>query len=63
MDKDNCSCPHHKVGPLVVTLIGLVFLLKNYDVVSASFATMTWPILLIVAGLSKMCKGMCKCCK
>ena len=57
-----CACPHHKMVPLCITLIGLLFLLQAYGTVSASFVSVAWPILLILIGLQKMFKGMCKCC-
>ena len=57
-----CSCPHHKIVTLAVTLIGLVFLLEAMNYMSAGTASVTWPILLIVIGLMKLFKGSCKCC-
>jgi K+ transporter len=55
-----CKCPHHKVMPLAVLLIGVVFLLQAMGTVSAMFVMYAWPILLIVAVLPKL--GGCKCC-
>ncbi len=57
-----CNCPHHKIVPGLITLIGLAFLLQAFAVVSASFVAMAWPILLILIGLKKMASGKCKCC-
>ena len=57
-----CKCPHHKAGPLLVTLIGLTFLLRTLGVLEMGTADIIWPILLIVIGLMKMCGGSCKCC-
>jgi len=58
-----CRCPHHKVVPLAITLIGLVSLLGATGTVSEQTVSITWPILLIIIGLMKLCKGMCKCDK
>ncbi len=58
----NCSCPHHKFVPVLIMLIGLAFLLQALDVLSASFVSVAWPVLLILIGLQKCCRGMCKCC-
>ena len=58
-----CKCPCHKALGILIALIGIVFLLGTYDVVSAKFVGTVWPILLILIGLKKICpKGMCKCC-
>jgi hypothetical protein len=57
-----CGCPHHKVVPLCIILIGLAFLLQALGTLTASFVAMAWPVLLIVIGVMKMTKGMCKCC-
>ncbi|TAK03852.1 hypothetical protein EPO34_01680 [Patescibacteria group bacterium] len=57
----SCACAHHKVGPLLIALIGLLFLLKTLGVVGAATVDLAWPVALIVIGLMK--SGMCKCCK
>lgn len=57
-----CQCPHHKIIPLCITLIGLAFLLGAFDVVNARFVAVAWPLLLTIAGVTKLAKGMCKCC-
>lgn len=62
MEGKVCNCPHHKVVPGLVALIGLAFLLQALNVLSASFVALAWPILLILIGVKKMCSGMCKCC-
>ncbi len=56
-----CSCPHHKMVPLFIVLIGLIFLLEAMGTVTMAFANMAWPILVILIGLMKMTRGMCKC--
>ena len=60
MHEGMCACAHHKVGPLLIALIGLMFLLKALDVVAAGTVDLVWPIALILLGLMK--SGMCKCC-
>ena len=57
-----CKCPHHKMVPLFIALIGLTFLLQTYGSVSDEFVSYAWPVLLILIGLMKMFGGMCKCC-
>ena len=57
-----CSCPCHKMPGVFIVLIGLTFLLGALNVLSPRAVEITWPILLILLGLKKMCRGMCKCC-
>jgi hypothetical protein len=57
-----CGCGHHKVFPILVILFGLAFLLAQVNVLSWNFVGVTWPILVIIAGIMKLCGGMCKCC-
>lgn len=57
-----CKCPHHKFVPMLITLIGVAFLLQALDVLTASFVATAWPVLLILIGLQKMFAGMCSCC-
>jgi len=58
-----CGCMCHKVMGVLIMLIGLVFLLQTFGVVSPRFVAITWPILLILIGFKKsFLKGRCKCC-
>ena len=57
-----CPCPHHHVIPAAVVIFALLFLLKALGVLSTSFVDVAWPIVVGVAGLSKLCEGACKCC-
>lgn len=55
-----CSCPHHKVVPICITLIGLVIFAAQMNWLAAGIAGAIWPVLLVVIGLTKMMK--CGCC-
>ena len=59
-----CKCGHHSVVPACIALIGLAFLLQAMNILTESFVALAWPILLLVAGLTKLSssRGMCKCC-
>jgi len=57
-----CNCGHHKVVPGMISLIAIVFLLGAFDVMSAEMVGILWPIFLLIAGLTKMSRNMCKCC-
>jgi hypothetical protein len=55
-----CKCPHHRVLPTMLVLIGIDFLLGAVGILSMSFVNITWPILLIILGCIKMAR--CGCC-
>jgi len=59
-----CKCHHHKVIPVLVILFGLTFLLGTWGTLSSDTVNIVWPVLVILAGLMKLCSksGMCKCC-
>ncbi|MFA4954937.1 MAG: DUF5668 domain-containing protein [Patescibacteria group bacterium] len=48
--------------PLFILLIGVTFLLQALDILSAGWAAIIWPSLLILIGLQKLFSRMCKCC-
>jgi len=62
MEGKTCGCPHHKVGPVIVVLFGLTFLLGNLNVLTQQFVNIAWPILVLIGGLTKLGGGKCKCC-
>jgi UPF0716 family protein affecting phage T7 exclusion len=53
-----CGCKHHGVFAWLIILLGLDFLLAAIGVLTPGFVAVTWPILLIIAG----CTKLCKCC-
>ena len=57
-----CSCPCHKMVGLFIALIGLTFLLGAFNVLSPRVVEVTWPILVIMAGMQTVMRGRCKCC-
>jgi energy-converting hydrogenase Eha subunit C len=63
MHEKHCKCPHHKVVPLAIILIGLAFLLQALNYLSVGAVAIIWPILIIIIGLMKLTRGMCKCYK
>jgi len=56
-----CKCPHHKMAPFFLVLIGVVFLLKALNYVTAGAADVIWGVLVMCIGFQKMARGMCKC--
>jgi hypothetical protein len=58
-----CNCPHHKVIPWMIILIGIDFILGSWV---PFYAMWTWPvlgILLIIIGGVKLSSRKCGCCK
>ena len=55
-----CKCPHHRVMPLLIILIGFDFLAGAVGVLTASFVSVTWPVLVILIGIVKFVR--CNCC-
>jgi hypothetical protein len=55
-----CRCPHHKILPWMLILIGLDFLLGATNVLTMEFVSITWPILVIIIGGTKLVR--CNCC-
>jgi hypothetical protein len=55
-----CKCPHHKVIPIMIILIGLDFLLGAIGTLQPPFVNVSWPILLIIIGGVRL--GGCSCC-
>jgi hypothetical protein len=42
------------VGGLIILVIGFIFLLDNFGVLAGNAIFRWWPLLLIVAGVSKL---------
>lgn len=57
-----CNCPHHKMMSVLVVVFGLLFLLGNLSILSMNTVNIAWPVIVIIAGLHKMSRSMCKCC-
>lgn len=64
MDKvdPRCACAHHQVVPVAIVLIGLDFLANALGLVPDALLAMTWPVLLVVAGVAKLAGPGCHCC-
>lgn len=62
-EKMKCSCPHHKMIPFLMLLLGVLFLLLAFNLVTWRLASIVWPMLVIVGAVTKLAKGRCKCCE
>lgn len=63
MSQSHCSCPHHKVVPLMALLIGVLFLLHAFAYVSDHVTDVLWPVFVIVAAGTKLMGRKCTCCQ
>jgi len=57
----SCRCAHHKLTPFLITLTGVVFLLRSIEYITPGAADIIWGVLLMCIGFQKMARGMCKC--
>jgi hypothetical protein len=55
-----CFCS--KMPGLFIILIGVTLLLVNTDKLSVDHGMIVFSIIVILFGLSKLCRGCCKCC-
>ena len=58
-----CNCLHHKVVPGLIVAFGLTFLLAALGTITMQTRDIIWPTIIVLAGLMKMSRGMCSCCK
>ncbi len=59
MEGKTCGCPCHKgAGGWIVAIIGLAFLLQNFNILTPEVVSIIWPIGVILLGL----KMSCRCC-
>ncbi len=63
MNEKTCKCPHHSIIPLLVTGFGILFLLGEYGAVTWDAVSLTWPMLVVLGGLTKLMGRKCDCCK
>ena len=57
-----CKCPHHKMVPMMIFVVGLLFFLNTVNVITTGALNTLWPIAVMIAGLTKMMGSSCKCC-
>ena len=62
MKSGMCPCPHHKMPGMLMVVFGLTFLMGSLNVLTQDAVTITWPVLVILAGLMKVMERKCKCC-
>ena len=65
-DKKCCEtkkcCPCRIMSGVFIVLIGVVMLLGALGVIGEKTAWIAASVFVILIGLQKACRGMCKCC-
>lgn len=61
-DKKVCNCPHHKVVPWAIILVGIDFILGGFGILNVMWMWIILGILLIIAGGTKLNSRKCGCC-
>jgi hypothetical protein len=61
-ESQKCACFCHKMPGVFVVLIGVAILLRALSVLSTTAFWGTVGVLVILAGLQSMTRGVCKCC-
>lgn len=61
-ETQKCACFCHKMPGVFVVLIGVAILLRALNVFGTSAFWGTVGVLVILAGLQGMSRGVCKCC-
>lgn len=57
-----CNCVHHKIGPWMVILIGIVLILAAFDILTSMWVWLIVGVLLVVKGGTKLNASKCNCC-
>ena len=56
-------CPCKKMPAVFLILFGLTFLFRELGVISFHTAAIAWPVIVILAGIQFLLRGLCKCCQ
>ena len=64
-DKPNvCNCPHHKVVPWMIVLIGIDIILGAFGIlINGTWMWVIIGVLLVIIGGVKLSGRKCGCCK
>lgn len=57
-----CGCGHHSIVPVLMILFAMSYLLEYQGILMPGSFSITWPILVGIAGISKLMAQSCKCC-
>ena len=57
----HCKCHHHKVAPLLLVVLGLVFLWGSLGGLTLQKISVSFSVIVILVGLVKFVGGTCKC--
>jgi hypothetical protein len=57
-----CRCTHHAVVPILAIIIGLEFFFAEIGVLTWGFVNVTWPLIVVIAGIAGLANRRCRCC-
>jgi hypothetical protein len=57
-----CRCPHHMTVPILIVAVGIILLLSSLDVLTGRGMSVSFALLVIVAGVLMAIKRSCRCC-
>ncbi len=57
-----CRCAHHAVVPVLAIILGLEFFFAEIGVLTWGFVNVTWPLLIVIAGIAALTNRRCACC-
>ena len=58
-----CNCPHHKVAPWMMIIVGLAFVVYALGTINFMTMGLIVGIGLFLVGFTKLTGHSCKCCK
>lgn len=62
MNAKVCKCTHHFIVPLLITGLGILFLLPQFGILGDQAVGAAWPVLLALIGITKLTSRSCTCC-
>ncbi len=56
-----CRCAHRRTIPVLAIIVGLEFFLAEIGIFTWGFVNVTWPLLVIIAGIAGLKGSHCRC--
>ncbi len=57
-----CTCVHHKTGPALIIIIGIVLILSAFVTISLRIQALVYGVCIIVLGVTRIKGRTCGCC-
>ncbi len=56
-----CHCSHRRTIPVLAIIVGLEFFLAEIGIFTWGFVNVTWPLLVVIAGIAGLRDHRCRC--